>query len=139
MTWRVLPPASLLARWRTRRRALAILRELDMEGPDAQPVREPGSPGAVAWLWVLAAALAVSAVSLGRLPPSTWRSHREPVALAPGPVVSDAFPDARRAFERLAGAPAVPLVVEDAVGSQHPVAALADELRKSRELYCWWD
>src|SRR5216684_5198641 len=41
MTWQLLPPFSMLRRWRIRRRAAAILQELNMAGPDPRPIAQP--------------------------------------------------------------------------------------------------
>src|SRR5438128_899549 len=57
MTWQALPPFSVLRRWRIRRRASAILQELNMAGPDPRPIAQPRTRVSLGWV----AAVAVTA------------------------------------------------------------------------------
>jgi len=109
MTWQLLPPFSMLRRWRIRRRAAAILQELNMAGPDPRPIAQPRRR--VSLRWVAVAAILVFLLNqLGsRLLRTTWSVPSDFVAPA-------AFPDAVRALERLAGGAATPLVGTDSVG-----------------------
>ena len=50
MTWQALPPFSVLRRWRLRRRASAILQELNMAGPDPRPIAQPRTRLSLAWV-----------------------------------------------------------------------------------------
>ena len=109
MTWQLLPPFSMLRRWRIRRRASAILQELNMTGPDPRPIAQPRTR--VSLRWVAVAAILVFLLNqLGsRLLRTTWSVPSDFVAPA-------AFPDAVRALEHLAGGAATPLVGTDSVG-----------------------
>ena len=109
MTWQLLPPFSMLRRWRIRRRAAAILRELNMAGPDPRPIAQPRTR--VSLRWVAVAAILVFLLNqLGsRLLRTTW-------SVPSDFVVPAAFPDAVGVLERLAGAKATPLVGLDSVG-----------------------
>src|SRR2546422_2559863 len=109
MTWQALPPFSTLRRRRMRRRALAILQDLNMAGPDPRPVSQPRTR--VSLGWVAAAAITVFLVT--RLGSSVFRTSW---ALPSDFAVPAAFPEAVRALERLAGGLATPLVRTDSVG-----------------------
>src|SRR3989442_1352833 len=109
MTWQLLPPFSMLRRWRIRRRAAAILQELNMAGPDPRPIAQPRTRVSLRWVAV-AVILVLLLNQLGsRLLRTTWSVPSDFVAPA-------AFPDAVRALERLAGGAATPLVGTDSVG-----------------------
>jgi Domain of unknown function (DUF4253) len=109
MTWQLLPPFSMLRRWRIRRRAAAILRDLNMTGPDPRPIAQPRTRVSLRWVAV-AAILVLLLNQLGsRLLRTTWSVPSDFVAPA-------AFPDAVRALEHLAGGAATPLVGTDSVG-----------------------
>src|SRR5437879_4954097 len=103
MTWQALPPFSLLRRWRLRRRASAILQELNMAGPDPRPIAQPRTR--VSLGWVAAAAVIVFLVTqLGsRVRHTSWTLPSNFAAPA-------AFPDAVRALAQLSGGRATPLV-----------------------------
>lgn len=109
MTWQALPPFSMLRRRRLRRRALAILEELSMAGPDPRPIAQPRTR--VSLRWVAAVAIIVFLLTqLGsRVLRTSWTFPSDFVAPA-------AFPDAVRALERLAGGAATPLIGTDSVG-----------------------
>jgi len=109
MTWQLLPPFSMLRRWRIRRRAAAILQELNMAGPDPRPIAQPRTRVSLAW--VAAVAIAVFLVTqLGS------RGRRTSWTLPSDFAAPAAFPDAVRALERLAGGKATPLVGIDSLG-----------------------
>lgn len=117
MTWQALPPFSLLRRRRVGRRAAAILKELGMDGPDPRPIAQPRPRLSVAWL----AALVVAVTLLTHVGSSVTRAinvvpRSEPITLPADFVVPDAFPDAVRALERLAGTSAAPLVGRGSLG-----------------------
>ena len=109
MTWQALPPFSLLRRRRVRRRATAILEELNMAGPDPRPIAQPRTR--VSLRWVVAVAIIVYLLTQfgSRVLRTSW-------TLPADFVVPAAFPDAVRALERLAGGKATPLVGTDSVG-----------------------
>jgi uncharacterized protein DUF4253 len=109
MTWRALPPFSMLRRRRLRRRAVAILRELNLAGPDPRPIAQPRTRVSLAWVAALAVAVLVFTQLGSRVLRTSWRVPSDFVAPA-------AFPDAVRALERLAGGAATPLVGTDSVG-----------------------
>lgn len=109
MTWHALPPFSVLRRWRLRRRASAILQELNMAGPDPRPIAQPRTRVSLAWV----AAIAVTVFALNRF---GSRVLRMSWAVPSDFVVPAAFPGAVRALERLAGGAATPLVGTDSVG-----------------------
>src|SRR3989449_807438 len=103
------PPFSMLRRWRIRRRAAAILQELNMAGPDPRPIAQPRTRVSLRWVAV-AVILVLLLNQLGsRLLRTTWSVPSDFVAPA-------AFPDAVRALERLAGGAATPLAGTDSVG-----------------------
>jgi uncharacterized protein DUF4253 len=109
MTWQLLPPLSLLRRWRIRRRAAAILQELNMAGPDPRPIAQPRSRISLQWVAaVVVLVILVNQLGSRRLRP-TWSVPSDFVA-------PPAFTDAVRALERLAGGAATPLVGTDSVG-----------------------
>ena len=109
MTWQLLPPFSMLRRWRIRRRAAAILQELNMAGPDPRPIAQPRTRVSLRWVAV-AAILVLLLNQLGsRLLRTTWSVPSDFVAPA-------AFPDAVRALERLAGGAATPLAGTGSAG-----------------------
>ncbi len=109
MTWQALPPFSLLRRRRVRRRATAILEELNMAGPDPRPIAQPRTR--VSFRWLVAVAIMVYFLTQfgSRVLRTSW-------TLPADFVVPAAFPDAVRALERLAGGKATPLVGTDSVG-----------------------
>ncbi|HXL34785.1 MAG TPA: DUF4253 domain-containing protein [Gemmatimonadales bacterium] len=109
MTWQALPPFSLLRRRRIRRRATAILQQLNMTGPDPRPIAQPRTR--VSLRWVVAVAIIVYLLTQfgSRMLRTSW-------TLPADFVVPAAFPDAVRALERLAGGKATPLVGTDSVG-----------------------
>ncbi len=109
MTWQALPPFSLLRRRRVRRRATAILEELNMAGPDPRPIAQPRTR--VSLRWVVAVAIVVYFLTQfgSRVLRTSWTVPADF-------VVPAAFPDAVRALERLAGGKATPLVGTDSVG-----------------------
>jgi len=109
MTWQALPPFSVLRRRRIRRRAAAILQELNMAGPDPRPVVQPRTRVSLGWV----AAVVILAFLLTRL---GLRVLRTSWTLPSDFVVPAKFPDAVRALERLAGGAATPLVGTDSVG-----------------------
>jgi uncharacterized protein DUF4253 len=109
MTWQALPPFGTLRRRRLRRRAAEILRELGMTGPDPRPIAQPRTRISIGWV----AALAITVFLVMRL---GSRALPTPWTLPADFVVPDAFPNAVRALERLAGAAAAPLVGTDSVG-----------------------
>jgi len=109
MTWQALPPFSMLRGWRIRRRASAILKDLNMDGPDPLPIAQPRTRVSLGWVAVVAI-LAFLLTQVGsRVLRTTW-------ALPSDFVVPVAFPDAVRALERFAGGKATPLVGIDSVG-----------------------
>ena len=109
MTWQALPPFSMLRRRRVRRRASAILEELNMAGPDPHPIAQPRTR--VSLGWVAAVAIIVFLVTQldSRVRRTAWTLPSDFAAPA-------AFPDAVRALEQLAGGKATPLVGIDSVG-----------------------
>ena len=109
MTWQALPPFSLLRRRRVRRRATAILEELNMAGPDPRPIAQPRTR--VSFRWLVAVAIMVYFLTQfgSRVLRTSWTVPADF-------VVPAAFPDAVRALERLAGGKATPLVGTDSVG-----------------------
>jgi hypothetical protein len=109
MTWQALPPFSVLRRRRIRQRASAILRELNMAGPDPRPIAQPRTRVSLRWV----AAVAILAFLLTRLGSRVLRTSWTPPADF---VVPATFPEAVRALERLAGGKATPLVGTDSVG-----------------------
>ena len=109
MTWQLLPPFSMLRRWRIRRRASAILQELNMAGPDPHPIAQPRTRVSLRWVAVVAILVLLVNQLGSRLLRTTWSVPADFVAPA-------AFPDAVRALERLAGGAAMPLVGTDSVG-----------------------
>jgi len=109
MTWQALPPFSMLRRRGLRRRAVAILKELNMAGPDPRPIAQPRTRVSLAWV----AALAITVLLLTRIGGRVLRSSG---TLPSDFVAPAAFPDAVRALERLAGSAATPLVGTDSVG-----------------------
>src|SRR2546428_11905440 len=54
MTWQALPPFSMLRRWRIRRRASAILKDLNMDGPDPRPIAQPRTRVSLGWVAAVA-------------------------------------------------------------------------------------
>lgn len=117
MTWRLLPPFRAMRMARVRRRAAALLRELGMEGRDPRPIAQPRTRISVAWIAIVGAAVLVATYAgsdlvrrVGRLAPGG--SIRLPADF----VVPGDFPGAVRALERLADAPATPLVGIDSLG-----------------------
>ncbi len=109
MTWQALPPFSVLRRRRIRRRASAILQELNMAGPDPRPIAQPRTRVSLRWV----AAVGILAFLITQLGSRVLRTSWTP---ASDFVVPAAFPDAVRTLERLAGAKATPLVGLDSVG-----------------------
>jgi len=109
MTWQLLPPFSMLRRWRIRRRAAAILQELNMAGPDPRPIAQPRARVSLRWV----AAVAILAFLITQLGSRVLRTSWTPPSDV---VVPAAFPDAVGALERLTGAKATPLVGIDSVG-----------------------
>jgi len=109
MTWQLLPPFSMLRRWRIRRRAAAILQELNMAGPDPRPIARPRIRVSLRWV-------AVAAILVFLLNPLGSRLFRTTWSVPSDFVVPAGFPDAVGALERLAGAKATPLVGLDSVG-----------------------
>jgi hypothetical protein len=109
MTWQLLPPFGLLRRWRIRRRAAAILRELNMAGPDPRPIAQPRTRVSLGWV----AAVAVIVFLVTQL---DSRVRRTSWTLPSDFAAPTAFPDAVRALEQLAGGKATPLVGIDSVG-----------------------
>jgi len=109
MTWQALPPFSLLRRRRVRRRATAILEELNMAGPDPRPIAQPRTRVSLRWLVAVAIIVYFLTQFGSRVLRTAW-------TLPADFVVPAAFPDAVRALERLAGGKATPLVGTDSVG-----------------------
>ena len=109
LTWQALPPFSMLRRRRSRRRASAILEQLNMAGPDPRPIAQPRTR--VSLGWVAAAAVIVFLVTQ-----LDSRVRRPSWTLPSDFAVPAAFPDAVRALEQLAGGKATPLVGIDSVG-----------------------
>ena len=109
MTWQALPPFSLLRRRRVRRRATAILEELNMAGPDPRPIAQPRTRVSLRWLVAVAIIVYLLTQFGSRVLRTSW-------TLPADFVVPAAFPDAVRALERLAGGKATPLVGTDSVG-----------------------
>jgi len=109
MTWQALPPFSLLRRRRVRRRATAILEELNMAGPDPRPIAQPRTRVSLRWLVAVAIIVYLLTQFGSRVLRTSW-------TLPADFVVPAAFPDAVRALERLARGKATPLVGTDSVG-----------------------
>jgi len=109
MTWQALPPFSLLRRRRVRRRATAILEELNMAGPDPRPIAQPRTRVSLRCLVAVAIIVYLLTQFGSRVLRTSW-------TLPADFVVPAAFPDAVRALERLAGGKATPLVGTDSVG-----------------------
>ena len=109
MTWQALPPFSLLRRRRVRRRATAILEEVNMAGPDPRPIAQPRTRVSLRWLVAVAIIVYLLTQFGSRVLRTSW-------TLPADFVVPAAFPDAVRALERLAGGKATPLVGTDSVG-----------------------
>jgi hypothetical protein len=128
MTWQALPPFSTLRRRRVRRRAAAILRDLNMAGPDPRPIAQPRTRGSLRW--VAAVAIIIYLVFLLTQPGS--RGLRTSWTLPADFVVPAAFPDAVRALERLAGAKATPLVGTDSVGDSRVTEGFAVNVPSER-------
>ena len=125
MTWQALPPFSTLRRRRVRRRAVEILRELGMAGPDPRPIAQPRARLSIAWV----AALAIGVFLIMRL---GSRVRETPWTLPADFVVPDAFPDAVRALERLTAAAAMPLFGTDSLGGQRRTEGFAVSVAESR-------
>ena len=125
MTWQALPPFSMLRRRRLRRRAEAILEELNMAGPDPRPIAQARTR--VSLGWVAAAAVIVFLVAQldSRVRRTSWTLPSDFTA----PV---AFPDAVRALERLAGGKAAPLVGIDSVGDSVATEGFAVNVPRAR-------
>ncbi len=109
MTWQALPPFSMLRRRRLRRRASAILEELNMAGPDPRPIAQPRTRMSLGWVAAVAFIVFVVAQLDSRVRHTSWTLPSDFTA----PV---AFPDAVRALEQFAGGKATPLVGIDSVG-----------------------
>jgi len=109
MTWQALPPFSMLRRWRIRRRASAILEELNMAGPDPRPIAQPRTRVSLGWVAAVAVIVFLVTQLDSRVRRTSWTLPSDFTA----PV---AFPDAVRALEQLAGGKATPLVGIDSVG-----------------------
>jgi hypothetical protein len=67
MTWQALPPFSVLRRRRIRRRASAILKQLNMAGPDPRPIAQPRTSWTPPSDFVVPAAFPDSVRALERL------------------------------------------------------------------------
>ena len=109
MTWQALPPFTLLRRRRVRRRATAILEELNMADPDPRPIAQPRTRVSLRCLVAVAIIVYLLTQFGSRVLRTSW-------TLPADFVVPAAFPDAVRALERLAGGKATPLVGTDSVG-----------------------
>jgi len=118
MTWQALPPFSMLRRWRIRRRASAILKDLNMDGPDPRPIAQPRTRVSLGWV----AAVAIVVFLLTQLGSQALRTAW---TLPSDFVAPAAFPDAVQALERLAGAKATPLVGTDSVGDSRVTEGFA--------------
>ena len=117
MTWKLLPPFSTIRKARLRGHAAQILRDLDMEGPDARPIAQPHTRYSVRWLLLLVAAVLVLTYFGNSLLPSfPGLSRADPVTFPPDFVVPGEFAAAVRALERLAGAATTPLIGTDSLG-----------------------
>src|SRR2546422_2589693 len=89
MTWQALPPFSMVRRRRVRRRAAAILRELNMTGPDPAPSRCPARPCRSGGWW-RSPSLSTSSPSSaracsaprGRFLPTSWYRPPSPTRCA---------------------------------------------------------
>jgi len=125
MTWRALPPFSMLRRRRLRRRAVAILQELNLAGPDPRPIAQPRTRVSLAWVAALAVAVLVLTQLGSRVLCTSWRVPSDFIAPA-------AFPDAVRALERLTGGAATPLVGTDSVGDSLRTEGFAVSVSSAR-------
>ena len=125
MTWQALPPFSVLRRRRIRRRAAAILQELNMAGPDPRPIAQPRTRVSLRWV----AAVVIVTFLLTQLGSRVLRTSW---TLPSDFVVPAAFPDAIRALERLAGGAATPLVSTDSVGDSLPTEGFAVSVPPAR-------
>jgi len=125
MTWQALPPLSMLRRRRLRRRASAILEELNMAGPDPRPIAHPRTRMSLGW--VAAVAIIVFFVTQldSRVRRTSWTLPSDFAAPA-------AFPDAVRALEQLAGGKATPLVGIDSVGDSVTTGGFAVNVPPAR-------
>src|SRR6266516_1196903 len=118
MTWQALPPFSMLRRWRIRRRASAILKDLNMDGPDPRPIAQPRTPVSLGWVAVVAIVVFLLTQFGSQVLRTAWTLPSYFVAPA-------AFADAVHALERLAGAKATPLVGTDSVGDSRVTEGFA--------------
>jgi len=109
MTWQALPPFSLVRRRRIRRRASAILQDLNMAGPDPHPIAQPRTRVSLGLVAALGMVVFLLTLLGSRVLRTSWTLPSDFVAPA-------GFADAVRALERLAGAKATPLVGTDSVG-----------------------
>jgi len=122
MTWKLLQPFRDIGEWRSDRRARALARELHLEGGDASPVAASPRPAMGHWNWIAIVAASV----LLALHPDTLtsgllgRGRPTRVRLPDDFTVPADFRGAVAALERLAGAAATPLVVQDSLGRSAP-------------------
>jgi len=136
MTWKLVSPVREVREWREQRRARALLRELGLEGLDSPSTGAPPlqRPAPLRWNWVTL----LAAVALLLIRPA-WLDRAVLPVGTPVPVrlphdftVPDGFPDATRVLERLAGAPATPLVVTDSLGRNVRTDAMGVPVEGSR-------
>src|SRR2546422_1029548 len=96
MTWRALPPFSVLRRRRIHRRASAILKGLNMAGPDPRPIAQPRTRVSLGGVAAVAVTVFLVTQLGSRVRHTSWTLPSDFAAPA-------AFPDAVRALEQLAG------------------------------------
>ncbi|HEU5261067.1 MAG TPA: DUF4253 domain-containing protein [Gemmatimonadales bacterium] len=133
MTWRLLPPFTRIRKARLRRRAAQILRDLDMEGPDARPIAQPRTRYSIPWLLLLVAAvLALTYFGNSLLSRFPGLSRADPVTLPRDFVVPGTFARAVQALERLAGAAATPLIGTDSLGDSLVTEGVAVDVASTR-------
>jgi uncharacterized protein DUF4253 len=124
MCWKLLQPFRDIREWLSDQRARALLRELGLEGEgaEARPVAvAPRPPSVSHWNWITVVAgsvvLIVHPRFLGQGLPSLGPPGGVRMRLPASFAVPADFPGAVTALERLAGASATPLVVQDSLGN----------------------
>jgi uncharacterized protein DUF4253 len=134
MTWKLLQPFRAIGEWRSDRRARALARELHLEGRDASPVAASPRPAMGHWSWIaIVAASVLLALPPDRLTLGLPGRDRPTAARLPDDFTVPAdFPGAVTALERLAGAPATPLVVQDSWGRSVPTDGVVVPVPGSR-------
>jgi hypothetical protein len=134
MSWKLVSPVRELRRWRDAAHARALLRELGMVEGDAAPIATTPDRAPLRWNWIAVLAAAVLLVarpaSLERVADPARASR--PIPLPSGFTVPDDFAGAVRALERLTGAAATPLVVQDSLGEPRTTPGVAVAVPEAR-------